>query len=59
MANHLTTTRYIDAEQIAKLRAIADRLQGGSDKMRDEGHKLWLIVGEIADQHIEEEKSSG
>jgi hypothetical protein len=40
----------IDEDQLVKLRQIADRLQSGSDKERDEGHRLWLLIKEISDQ---------
>jgi hypothetical protein len=40
-------------EQMEKLRAIASRLHNGSDKMRDEGHKLWLIINQLNDQKVE------
>jgi hypothetical protein len=35
---------FIEKEQFEKLRAIEKRLHGGSDTMRDEGHKLWLVL---------------
>jgi hypothetical protein len=41
------------SEQLEKLQAISDRLHGGSDKMRDEGHKLWLVINQIREQQIE------
>lgn len=49
----------LEDEDIAKLRAIASRLQAGSDLERDEGHKLWLVVKEgnlvqIEDDHMDE-----
>ena len=34
----------IEAEDLDTLRNIASKLHGGSDKERDLGHKLWLIV---------------
>lgn len=42
---------YIDADQLKKLRQIADTLHGMSDAARDQGHKLWLIVTEIERQN--------
>ena len=30
-------------EVMPRMRAIHTRLHGGSDAMRDEGHKLWLL----------------
>lgn len=43
---------YIDAEQLKKLRQIADKLHSMSDAARDQGHQLWLIVTEIERQHV-------
>lgn len=40
----------IDEEQLRRLREIAARLQGGNDRERDEGHRLWLLVNDIAGQ---------
>jgi len=41
------------SEQLEKLQSISDRLHSGSDKMRDEGHKLWLVINQIKEQQIE------
>ena len=38
---------YIEKEVFEKLRRISDRLHGGSDAMRDEGHKLGLALREF------------
>ena len=38
---------YLTGEQMEKLCAIEKRLHSGSDAMRDEGHKLWLIVNTV------------
>ena len=46
-------TFLIDEEQFETLRKIASRLQGGSDRERDEGHRLWLLAGAIAEQNKE------
>ena len=35
------------AEVLPKLQQIHARLHGGSDAMRDEGNKLWLIHGHL------------
>lgn len=35
---------FIEKEQFEKLHRISDRLHGGSDAMRDEGHKLLLVL---------------
>jgi hypothetical protein len=40
----------IEPDQMQKLRKIADRLCGGSDKMRDEGNALVLVI-ESANEH--------
>ena len=37
----------MDEDQRLTLRGIERRLHAGSDKMRDEGHKLWLILNQI------------
>ena len=37
----------MEVEQIVRLLAISDALHAGSDRERDLGHKLWLIVSEI------------
>jgi hypothetical protein len=37
----------LETERLQTLEAIAERLQSGSDQMRDEGHKLWLVLQEI------------
>lgn len=44
----------IEDEQLEQLQNIASRLQGGSDRMRDEGHKLWLLIQTIKDQQTAE-----
>jgi hypothetical protein len=41
------TGYLIEAEDYAKLQRMADRLCGGSDKMRDEGNALWLILARM------------
>ena len=35
---------FIEKEHFEKLHRISDRLHGGSDAMRDEGHKLELVL---------------
>lgn len=35
------------AEVLPKLQQIHTRLHSGSDAMRDEGHKLWLVYGHL------------
>lgn len=34
----------IEPNALKSLRKIADELQGGSDKERDIGHRIWLLV---------------
>ena len=33
-----------EAEDMAKLRKLASELHGGTDRERDYGHRLWLIL---------------
>jgi hypothetical protein len=40
-------TDEIQKEWLPKLQAIHTRLNSGSDAMRDEGHKVWLICNAI------------
>jgi hypothetical protein len=40
-------------EQLAKIKEICDRLHSGSDAMRDQGHRLWLVLNEVKDQQVE------
>ena len=37
----------LDDEGFNKLRAIADNLCGGTDRMRDNGNLLWLLIYEM------------
>lgn len=37
----------LTSEEMRKLRAICAQLHGGSDKYRDIGHRMWLVLGEI------------
>lgn len=36
----------IDADTMRKLRELEQRLQGGSDRERDHGHKLWYLLNQ-------------
>lgn len=38
---------FIEKEVFEKLRRIAGRLHNGSDAMRDEGHKMWLVLDDV------------
>ena len=37
----------VDPDDVAKLRRLSEQLQSGSDRERDYGHRLWLIVNSI------------
>ena len=37
----------VDPDDVAKLRKLATELHAGSDRERDYGHRLWLIVKDI------------
>ena len=37
----------VDPDDIAKLRRLSEQLHSGSDRERDYGHRLWLIVETI------------
>jgi PHD/YefM family antitoxin component YafN of YafNO toxin-antitoxin module len=50
MTNPAEPAAYlIDADQFARLRAISSRLHAGTDRERDEGHKLWLVLNAVRD----------
>jgi hypothetical protein len=49
-----TPTYLIDEFQMEMLKAIANRLCGGSDAMRDEGNILWTVFWQIQDNLISE-----
>ena len=38
---------FVEKEAFEKLRRIEQRLHGGSDAMRDEGNKLWLVLNAL------------
>lgn len=40
----------VDEDQLRKLRALYTALHGGTDRERDYGHRLWLVVEEIRNQ---------
>lgn len=40
---------------LAKAAAQPQALQAGSDRERDEGHKLWLVLNDIENQVITQE----
>ena len=37
----------VDPDDVAKLRRLSSQLHGGTDRERDYGHRLWLIVNKI------------
>ena len=37
----------VDEYQLRKLRELMLQLQGGSDRERDYGHRLWLLLNDI------------
>jgi hypothetical protein len=43
---------YIEQGQLDKLRTLSDQLHGGSDRERDYGHRLWLVLGEVQSQPV-------
>ena len=49
----METVFVLDADQLKTLFDIAARLQSGTDRERDEGHRLWLLVETIRNQIIE------
>ena len=44
----------VETNEIAKLRQIAARLQGGTDWERDQGQMLWLIINDVAGRPMAE-----
>jgi len=48
----METVFVLDDDQIRNLWAIAERLQGGNDKERDEGHRLWVILNQVKTQTV-------
>ena len=42
---------FMEEEDLQKLRNIERRLHAGSDAMRDEGHKLWLVLNRLEDHN--------
>jgi hypothetical protein len=37
----------VDPDDVAKLRRLSEQLHGGTDRERDYGHRLWLIINKI------------
>lgn len=44
--NQVTTHKVVllEEEAVAKLRALQKELHGGTDRERDFGHRLWLVL---------------
>lgn len=40
--------------QLERLQAISNRLHNGTDRERDEGHRLWLVLNAVRELDIEE-----
>lgn len=40
----------VEGDQLSKLQRIASELQGGTDRERDYGHRLWLILNAVKEQ---------
>ena len=38
---------YLDSHDLETLESIAAHLCAGSDKMRDQGNRLWLVIWRI------------
>ena len=38
---------WIDEDDVRKLRRISDALMGGTDRERDYGHRVWLILNNL------------
>ncbi len=48
----MSESYYLDAEDLAKLRLLSSELQGGNDRERDYGHRLWLIVNRVEETPV-------
>jgi hypothetical protein len=55
MANVKETDYIVEAEILAKLERMASRLCGGSDKMRNEGNLLWVLIDDIKQLPLKED----
>ena len=40
----------VDSEQLANLCRLSGELHGGTDRERDYGHRLWLLLNYIKEQ---------
>lgn len=46
-------TYALDEDQLVAIRALSATLGNGSDKMRDCGHRLWLLGTQIEEQEVD------
>jgi hypothetical protein len=46
----------VEEDAMAKLKGIAHRLCAGSDKMRDEGNLLWVLIYQMPEISIDDIK---
>lgn len=55
MSNDNTVIGYLmEAYLMERLEQISTGLHGGTDRERDYGHRLWLIINELRDFPINE-----
>lgn len=45
----------LEPHQLKKLFDLSDQLHSGSDKERDYGHRLWLVLMEVVEMPITKE----
>lgn len=53
-SQHAVRAFLVDEDQLARLRQLSDLLHAGSDKERDIGHKLLLVVSDIERQEVKD-----
>lgn len=46
---HAVLGYLVEPEDVGKLTVICKQLQGGTDRERDLGHRLWLIINALRD----------
>lgn len=52
-------TFVLDQDQLNKLFGVSNQLHAGTDKERDLGHQLWLVLNDIRNQEIPTPANSG
>jgi len=58
MSNDNTVIGYLmEAHLMERLQQISTGLHGGTDRERDYGHRLWLIINELRNNPITEGES--